>query len=286
MVVILVDHFKWSLVSDFSIVLFFCSLYYRMKILTLLLVSTLKDGEITTPIPCDSDAATLKTAIEALNTTTNIDVVRSDSDLRGGYTWVISFLEDETHLQRGDLPLFNVVSSLGGGAGHTPNITITEIRKGTKKEVQRISITAGGLYVDPASKFVLSFMGESTSSISAQPLGGLTCLGSTFAKQVITTSTEDTIGEGGDNAVSPLTTFKLHYDGYSTSVISANSGSCVDKAEIIKMELRKLPPLYEVSVSGSDSGNNDEGCTWIVDFESVMGNPELLSGKYILYSFI
>jgi len=30
-------------------------------------------------------------------------------------------------------------------------------------------------------------------------------------------------------------------------------------------------------ITGSDSGNNDEGCTWTVDFESVMRNPDLLS---------
>ena len=40
-----------------------------------------------------------------------------------------------------------------------------------------------------------------------------------------------------------------------------------------------LPSLYDVTVSGNDSGKGDEGCVWIVEFDSEMGNPELLTGK-------
>ena len=39
----------------------------------------------------------------------------------------------------------------------------------------------------------------------------------------------------------------------------------------------KLPPLYEVSVSGSNTLAGDEGCSWIVTFVSVMGSPELMT---------
>ena len=39
----------------------------------------------------------------------------------------------------------------------------------------------------------------------------------------------------------------------------------------------KLPPLYEVTVSGFNTLVGDEGCSWIVTFVSVMGSPELMT---------
>jgi hypothetical protein len=62
--------------------------------------------------------------------------------------------------------------------------------------------------------FKLRFEGEETGDILALPLGGNTCLGSTKAKQIITTSTVDTSGAGGDDSVSHLTTFALIYEGH------------------------------------------------------------------------
>ena len=46
---------------------------------------------------------------------------------------------------------------------------------------------------------------------------------------------------------------------------------------MIAQQLMKLPPLYEVSVSGSNTLAGDEGCSWIVTFVSVMGSPELMT---------
>ena len=227
----------------------------------------------------------MKTAIQSLSTINLIDVARSAPDLTGGYTWTVTFLEDHSYLHRGDLPPFQYVSALSGGSGNLPKITISELRKGTWKEVQRIQISAGDTSVDPSSSFKLSFMGESTNDILALPLGGSTCLGSTAAKQIITTSTKDTIGIGWDNSVSPLTSFTITYEGHTTSRLMANTGSCTDVAKSIEIELEKLPHLYEISVSGTDSSNQDQGCIWIVTFESVLGNPNLLEGKCSDYMF-
>ena len=185
-------------------------------------------------------------------------------------------------MYRGDMPLFVIQSSLIGASGQNPSIVVSEKRKGTKKEVQTITIDGGGNAVDPDSSFRLRFEGEETEDIFALPIGGSTCLGSTKAKQIITTGTEDTSGVGGDDSVSHLTAFALSYDGHTTSYIMANAGTCEDTSAIIASELITLPQLYEVSVSGSDTGAGDQGCSWVVTFLSVMGNPELMTGKTLI----
>ena len=240
------------------------------------------DGEETNPIPYDADASTVKGELEALSSIARVHVERSPLDNVGGCTWTVSFLEDGSRLHRGDMPLLVVDSFLTGTPGESPSIVVTEERKGTNKEVQTITVDGGGANVDPASSFRLRFEGEETGDILALPLGGNTCLGSTKAKQIITASTVDTSGVGGDDSVSHLTNFALSYDGYTTSSIMANGASCEDTSGVIAQELMKLPRLYEVSVSGSDTGVGDEGCSWVVTFLSVMGNPELMTGKILL----
>ncbi|KAL7537095.1 hypothetical protein ACHAXR_007582 [Thalassiosira sp. AJA248-18] len=233
--------------------------------------------EETNPIPYDADASTVKDELEALSSIARVDVDRTLLDVVGGCTWTVSFLEDGSRLHRGDMPLLVVDSSLTGTPGETPSIVVAEERRGTQKEVQTITIDGAGSNVDPGSSFRLRFEGEETGDILALPLGGNTCLGSTKAKQLITTSTVDTSGVGGDDSVSHLTYFALLYEGYETPDIMANGASCEDTADVIAQELMKLPPLYEVAVSGSDTGVGDEGCSWVVTFLSVMGSPELMT---------
>ena len=235
------------------------------------------DGETTEPLPSGADASTVKEALEALSTIEKIDVEWSGLSAVGGCKWMIRFLEDGgARIHRGDMPPLVVHSDLnGGGSIISPSIEVMEERKGTLMEVQTIEVTAGGPSVDPTSSFRLRFQGEETDDIFALPAGGTTCLGSTAAKQIITSSTEDTTGEGGDATVSHLTTFTLTYEDYTTAQVTANGGSCEDTALIIAEELEKIPPLYSVSVSGSSTDVGDEGCSWIVTFESVVGNPEL-----------
>jgi hypothetical protein len=215
-------------------------------------------GPSTNPIPYDADSVTVKEELEALPTIAHVSVERTPLDDFGGCTWTISFMEDETRLHRGDMPMLQVQSSLVGSLGHMPSIIVAEERKGTKKEVQTIAIDAGGTTADPASSFKLKFGNEVTGDILALPIGGSTCLGSTKAKQVITTSTVDITGVGGDDSVSHLTSFVLSYEGHTTSKILANSGSCDETSDVIASELMRLPPLYEVDVTGIDSSVGDE----------------------------
>ena len=222
----------------------------------------------------------MKDELEALPSIARVHVERTPLDIVGGCTGTISFLEDGSRLHRGDMQLLVIDSSLVGTPGEVPSIVAIEERKGTEKEVQTITIDAGGSNVDPSSSFKLRFEGEETGDILALPLGGTTCLGSTKAKQVITTSTVDTSGVGGDDSVSHLTNFRLSYEGHMTSSIMANGASCDDTANEIAQELMKLPPLYDVAVSGSDTAAGDEGCTWEITFLSVMGSPELMKGEY------
>ncbi len=234
----------------------------------------------TSEIPCNASAADIKASLEIMDIIGSVDVSRSKPSGVGGYTWTVSFLEDSVGTHRGDIQQFQTLSNLTNAAkGIIPSIKVAELRKGTFQEVQRIRVSAGGLSVNPGSSFKLRFNGEITSSILALPLGGSSCLGDTAAKQIITTSTEDTTSEGGDGSVSPLTTFVISYDEFNTNHISANDGSCADQALIIANELMLLTPLKEVSVSGNDSGADDGGCVWIVSLLSVTGNPELLKGR-------
>jgi len=236
-------------------------------------------GEETNPIPFNADASTVKNELEDLSTIARVNVERTPLDIVGGTTWTISFLEDGSMLHRGDMPLLVVDSSLlTGTPDESPSIVVTEERKGTIKEVQTITVDSGtGVNVDPTSSFKLRFEGQETGDILALPLGGNTCLGSTKAKQIITTSTVDTSGVGGDDSVSHLTSFQLSYEGHTTGTIMANGASCEETSTLIAQELMKLPPLYEVSTSGSSTGVGDEGCSWTVTFLSVMGSPELMT---------
>ncbi len=246
------------------------------------------DGEMTIPIPCDADSSTVKKSLEDLSSIGLVDVSRSEATVVGGYTWTISFVDDLNGTHVGDEEAFVAVSSLTGGSGVLPSITVEELRKGTVKEVQRISISAGGgVSVDPNSSFKLHFEGQTTNDILALPINATTCLGSKTAKQIITVSTEDTSTEGGDDTVSPHTQFELHYEDFKTQPIFANKNSCEDTALVIANALMQLPPLQTVSVVGQSSGLGDEGCIWEVSLLSATGNPDLLQGTciccYIFY---
>lgn len=236
-------------------------------------------GEKTNPISFDADAFTIKKELEALSTISRVHVDRTPLDIVGGCTWTIAFLDDGSRMHQGDMPMFIVESTLTGAPGQTPSIKVLEVRKGTFKEIQTIAIDGGGGNVDPTSSFRLSFEGEETGDILALPMDGSTCLGSTKAKQIITTSTVDTSGVGGDDSVSHLTSFALLYAGHKTSKIMANAVSCEETSSFIASELLKIPQLHDISVSGSNTDAGGQGCIWTVTFLSVLGNPELIAGK-------
>ncbi len=237
------------------------------------------DKQKTAPIPHDADASTVKRSLEELSTIQKVDVSRSTIDSLGGTQWTISFLEDNEGTHRGDMPSFQLYSSLHSGSNIEPQLEIWELRKGTYKEVQNITIIAGNSYVHSESKFKLKFEDEITNEIFALPINGTTCLGSTTAKQIITTSTVDTSGIGGDDTVSPHTNIVLLHKGARTSSIAINQKSCSETAIIIESQLAALPYLSQISVSGGDNGYEDGGCIWIVTFLGSTGNPELLQGE-------
>ena len=234
---------------------------------------------MTGDIPCDADAATMKAAIEELESIENVSVSRSGPDANGGYTWTISFLDDVTQVHRGDVNEFVALSSLSGGSGYTPFITIDEFRKGTIQEVQLIKVEAGGSKVDTNSSFKLRFRGKTTNDILALPIGGSTCTGARFARQIITTSTEDTTESGGDYAVSPLTQFSLVYGNRTSSRIFANRKQCNDVSLEIKREIEAMPEFHDIVVTAEDTSDGHGGCKWEVTFNGFKGNPKLFQGE-------
>lgn len=223
----------------------------------------------------------MKNALISLDSISGVHVSRSEPTKVGGFTWTISFIEDSVGTHRGDLQDIEVSSHLSTSTYASPSLKVQELRKGTFKEVQRIKVLAGGDSVNPFSSFQLRFNGESTREILALPIDGRTCLGATASKQLITTSTENTIDEGGDNAVSPRTTFVIKYKDFETYPIHANNGDCDSTASIIAHALMELPPLYRVNVTGLDSNNTEHGgCIWTVTLLDVYGNPELFQGTF------
>ena len=141
----------------------------------------------------------------------------------------------------------HVDSCLVGSPGQTPSIVVSEERKGTAREVQTISIDAGG-----------GLEMKSLKDILALPVDGSTCLGSTKANRIITNSTFDTFGVAGGDSVLHLTSFELTYQGYTTSRIMTNAESCEDTSNFIACELMRLPPLDGVNVTGIDTAAGEE----------------------------
>ena len=128
-------------------------------------------GPSTNPIPFDADSSTVKDELEALSTIAKVAVERTSLDIFGGCACTIYFLEDETRLHRGDMPMIQVDSSLVGALGQTPSIVVAEERKGTKKEVQTISVDGGGDNVNPTSAFKLKFGDDAIEDILVLPMG-------------------------------------------------------------------------------------------------------------------
>lgn len=109
--------------------------------------------------------------LEALSSIARIHVERTPLDIVGGCTWTVSFLEGGSRLHRGDMLELVATSFLTGTPGESPSIVVTEERRGTIKEVQTVTVDAGGGNVDPTSSFRLRFEGEETGDILALPLG-------------------------------------------------------------------------------------------------------------------
>lgn len=253
-------------------------------------------GTASARIAYDATAADLTQNLESLPEIPKgtIAVSRSGPDLKRGYTWTISFLDDvnrtfegtsvaetssNTHIFPGDVPLFTVASTAYLN-GMNANVTITEIRKGTIKEVQLLNVTS----TSPSlGVFHLTFRGATTGAIRAGPDINGDCAKATREVQRISSMTNDMTSEGGDATVSVHTTFRLMLGNEVTNHIYANPsvGDCKPIAKVIKAELESFFSIYSVRVSHSLPIASEE-CNWDVTFVSASGNldPLLVAASY------
>jgi hypothetical protein len=252
-------------------------------------------------IPFDATPAAFSAALTAADATrfpagtVNVDRT-SGADYENGFTWTISFLADHPNTHAGDVPLFSMKAA--PTVTHTTHpvtnedtkseVTVTETRTGTKKEVKTITVTPLTNPVAADSTFQLTYNGLQTGAIAMYPApagctGSDCCSGANREKQTITTSTADTTAVGGDYTVSTLTTFALSYGGETTVDIYAHdqgSGGCAAQATAIENALEGLSVFHDVTVTDTGAGDaNRHSCVWEIEFATVSGNMPLLGIK-------
>lgn len=169
-----------------------------------------------------------------------------------------------------------MVVQANGLSGTGATVNITEVRKGTFKAIQYVSVSTTASSVSNDTEFQFQFKNQVTGWIPAAAVNG-SCNRRQQAVQTITSSTIDTTASGGDDTVSPFTTFTLIYDGEQSNAIYANPnfGDCSIAAAAIKSELQNWPEFYLVTVTYQSTGQ-DEGCVWTITFNSAIGNiPKL-----------
>jgi hypothetical protein len=205
--------------------------------------------------------------------------------LQGGYTWTVSFLEDFTSADEGDLPAFIFTSSLATGTLYSVTISWP----GTIKTIQSITVSSTATPVTEADTFTLSYLGATTGLIpinfpTVPASSSYSCDGNTRAVQMIQTSTVDTTQTGGDNTVSPLLSFTISYGSMTTvSILAQNDPTCIAQGTAIQTALQALPTFYSVTVASAVDGLNDLGCMWTITFNTVSGNIPLLKVRTILH---
>jgi len=244
----------------------------------------------TQDIPYDASSAVMKDRLEALNTIPEgtISVERSGPDFELGYVWTISFLEDYNRTFEGDVNEFLPAGKLNGT---NAAVTVTEARKGTKKEVQTIDVKLNDndRFTDQEldnATFVLTFDGQTTGQIpltASNSSGKWSCDGTVHEMQTLTISTTDTTASGGDSTVSQTLYFRLSWGGYTTNKIQANrnDGSCLEVQQDIKTELMLFPNIFSMDVTSYKLDTFSQGCTWNVTFTSTSGNIEQMTVKGI-----
>jgi hypothetical protein len=90
----------------------------------------------------DATAADVKNVLEALSGVLgSLEVERSAEDDQGGYVWTARFLSPQ---DEGDVDDFEVDFSGLAGAGGASDVAFAEVRKGSIKEVQVVSIVKDG----------------------------------------------------------------------------------------------------------------------------------------------
>jgi hypothetical protein len=105
------------------------------------------------PIAHDASAEDVKHVLEALpEVKGSLDVNRSAEDDQGGYVWTVRFMSPQ---DEGDIADFGIdYSALGAaGAGVGSLVHFNEERKGSKKEIQVLSVLKNGLLSVSAATF-------------------------------------------------------------------------------------------------------------------------------------
>lgn len=154
-------------------------------------VMTFTHGGITessAAIAYDATASEFKAALVAMPNNIipagTIAVSRVGPDAQRGYTWTVTFLSDYARTFEGDLNDFAYVSSL---TGDVPVIDVLEVRKGTRKEVQRIDVSTTNMVLN-TTMMMLEYNGQLTGGIAVRPSNG-TCNSAIVEVQTITSST-------------------------------------------------------------------------------------------------
>ena len=233
----------------------------------------------TSPISYDAEPSVFESALEsmALNIIPpgTIRVSREGPDPQLGYTWTISFLSDYARTFEGDLSPFVFIGSGSSLTGTDSKGVVTEVRKGTIKEIQQIALTST-TNLNSSTVMQLEYGGQVTHPISVLFKNGM-CNSSQTEIQTISTKTVDTTTSGGDDQVSQSLYFRLIYGMEMTSWIAANpngQGNCALVAVNITTRLETDIPEFNggVSVTGQSDSLSSQTCTWTVVFVGTIGD--------------
>jgi hypothetical protein len=119
--------------DDGNVPLFVCNHVPEVSTLVNCQANTVMDGNViggsfyldsSDPIAHDATADEMEDAISGIYGIGNVDVTRSEVDGQGGYTWFVTFIDDN-----GDVPLLHASNSLTGKGS---NIAVTEVVKGNE----------------------------------------------------------------------------------------------------------------------------------------------------------
>jgi len=226
----------------------------------------------------NASAADVKHVIENLpEVLGSLEVKRSMEDDQGGYVWTARFLSPQ---DEGDVDDFEVDYADLNAAGGTSNVVFEEVRKGSIKEVQVVSIVTDGVNDIGEDTFFQLTMTDgggrsaTTGNIPAN-VAGVCDPVSREVQRISCTSS---------NIVSPFSKFRLLFDGEATEYVFANpleNGDCRIAAEDIRVALEELDTVSGTIVVDADpadelSANPAHECSWTITFQGMSGNlPEM-----------
>ena len=248
------------------------------------------NSEETAPISFEASAAEMKELLEGLPNDVipkgSIAVSRTGPNGEKQYTWTVTFLNNYQRTHEGNLMPFDADFT-----ALTPNgeaeVVVDELRKGTRKDVQTMTVSAAGGTIPDDRMMTLNFRNETTVPFRFHyddSLGNPSCDSIVTEQQKITSSTlnTETTQSQGDGEVSTNLEFRLVYSTpyitETTGWIKANPLGTVDCSTAqgdIETELEKFTVFSDVIVTSSSAGVS-MGCEWTIDFVSSIGDIPLL----------